>query len=40
MAPQSHVIAIQTEGTVLSSSTEGERRMGMEDLTYEDIQWN
>ena len=40
MRLQSHVIALQTESAFLSSSAEGEGKMGMEDLTYEDIQWN
>jgi len=38
--PQSHVVALQTESAFLSSSAEGEKTMGMQDLIYEDIQWN
>ena len=39
-APQVFVVAILTESAILSASTEGGRQMGMQDLTYEDIQWN
>lgn len=39
-SPSVAVVTMQTESAFLSSSGEGGKQMGMEDLTYEDIQWN
>ncbi len=38
--PQIKAVALMTESAFLSSSVEGEEKIGVEDLTYEDIQWN
>jgi len=38
--PQSHVVVLQTESAFLSSSAEDDKGMGIQNLTYEDIQWN
>lgn len=39
-APSVTVMTMQTESAFLSSSGEDGKQVGMEDLTYEDIQWN
>ena len=39
-SPYIDVLAIHTEGAFLSSSGEDSEKIGMEGLTYEDIQWN
>lgn len=38
--PQIKAVALMTESAFLSSSVETGEKMGMQDLTYEDIQWN
>ena len=40
MSPSVAVVTMQTESAFLSSSVEGGEKIGVEDLTYEDIQWN
>ncbi len=38
-SPELSVMTLETDGTILSQSVTGPN-MGMNDLTYEDIQWN
>jgi hypothetical protein len=39
-SPELSVTTLETDGTILSQSAENGPNMGMNDLTYEDIQWN
>ena len=38
-SPNLSVMTLETDGAILSQSAEAGPSMGMNDLTYEDIQW-
>ena len=40
LSPSVSIVTIQTESPFLATSSSEDFTMGMQDLTYEDIQWN
>lgn len=39
-SPELSVMTLETDGTILSQSAATSSDMGINELTYEDIQWN